>query len=182
MKMHYGTESGLVKANDGRLAGSVIDRHNVKAQRALLEMALAKEIVRGANEGFVFSGGDAQFGEAEFAFDGKTSANLNERQGITIEADEVEFTLGMLRHVVSGDKNIAEAPRVPVSIRFPTHACLQRPSFCSSGVEEAGPERPWRDFHWTRANPMRSSIYLHRYFVDTNLDSINENPAAGEIF
>ena len=40
--MNHRAESGLVQANDGRLAGGVINGHNIKAQRALLEMALAK--------------------------------------------------------------------------------------------------------------------------------------------
>ncbi len=53
--MDNGTESRLVQANNGRLAGGVIDGHNVKAQRALFDVALAKEVMRGANKGFVFS-------------------------------------------------------------------------------------------------------------------------------
>jgi len=105
------TESRLVQANNGRLAGGVIDGHNVKAQRALFDVALAKEVMRGANKGFVFSLGDAQF---------------DKREGISVEADEVELAFGMLRHMVSGNEDIAEAPQVPVSICFPTHACLQR--------------------------------------------------------
>ena len=35
MTMDNGTESRLVQANNGRLAGGVIDGHNVEAQRAL---------------------------------------------------------------------------------------------------------------------------------------------------
>ena len=77
MKMHYGTENGLVQANDGRLAGSVIDSHNVKAQGAVLEMALAKEVMRRSmNQGFVFFLGAAQFRKREFAFHREASVNF----------------------------------------------------------------------------------------------------------
>jgi hypothetical protein len=61
------------------LAGGVIDSHNVRAQRALFDVALAKEVMRGANKSFVFSLGDAQF---------------DKREGISVEADEVEFAFG----------------------------------------------------------------------------------------
>ena len=142
--MDNGTESRLVQANNGRLAGGVIDGHNVKAQRALFDVALAKEVMRGANKGFVFSLGDAQF---------------DKREGISVEADEVELAFGMLRHMVSGNEDIAEAPQVPVSIRFPTHA-----------------------FHCTGANPIRPSISLLGYFMSTNLSRINTNPVVGRIF
>lgn len=73
-----------MQPNDGRLAGRVVDGHNIEAQWALFQMALAKEVMRGANEGFVFFLSDAQFGKPEFAFHGETSANLNKRQRISI--------------------------------------------------------------------------------------------------
>ena len=64
--------------------------------------------------------------EARIALYGEASANLDERERISIEADEVEFAFGMLRHVVSSNEDIAEAPQAPVSIRFPTHTCRRR--------------------------------------------------------
>jgi hypothetical protein len=54
MTMDNRTECRLVQANERRLARRVIDGHNVKTQRALLDVALAKEIMRGTNQGFVF--------------------------------------------------------------------------------------------------------------------------------
>jgi hypothetical protein len=54
------------------------------------------------------------------------SANLDERECISLEADQIEFAFAMLRHVVSSNEDIAEAPQVPVSIRFPTHTCRRR--------------------------------------------------------
>jgi hypothetical protein len=131
--MNNWTASGLVQANNGSLAGRVIDGQNVETQRALFDMALSKEIMCGANEGFVFFLGNAQFGKPELAFNGEAGANLDERERIHVEADEVEFALGMLRHIVSGNEDIAEVPQVPVSIRFPTHACLQRLKFLLLG-------------------------------------------------
>jgi hypothetical protein len=68
MRMDNWAGRGLVQANNGRLAGSIVDGHNVKAQRALYDMALAKEIMRGANEGLVLFLPDAQFGKRELAF------------------------------------------------------------------------------------------------------------------
>jgi hypothetical protein len=68
MTVNNRTERGLVQANNGRLAGSIVDGHNVKAQRALFDVALAKEIMRRTNEGFVFFLGDAQFGSANLPF------------------------------------------------------------------------------------------------------------------
>jgi hypothetical protein len=76
MTVNNRTERGLVQANNGRLAGSIVDGHNVKAQRALFDVALAKEIMRRTNEDFVFFLGDAQFGKRKFALYGQASANL----------------------------------------------------------------------------------------------------------
>lgn len=68
MTMDIRAERGLMQANNGRLAGSIVDGHNVKAQTALYDMALAKEIMCGANEGLVLFLRDAQFGKRELAF------------------------------------------------------------------------------------------------------------------
>src|SRR5208283_1017008 len=105
-----------------------------------------------------------------------------EREGISIEADQAKFAFGMLRHMVSGNKNIAAAPQVPVSIRFPTRACLQRLELLLlvSGRDRAG--RPRRNLHRNEPNPIRPSISLFRYLLNTNLSSINRNPVVGGIF
>jgi hypothetical protein len=68
MAMDNGTESRLVQANNGRLAGGVVDGHNVKTQRTFSDTALAKEVLRGMNQGFVFFLGAAQFRKRELAF------------------------------------------------------------------------------------------------------------------
>jgi hypothetical protein len=48
-------------------------------RRGHFDGALAKEVMRGANKGFVFSLGDAQFGKRELAFHREASANFDER-------------------------------------------------------------------------------------------------------
>jgi hypothetical protein len=80
----------------------------------------------GANESFVFFRCAAQFGKRELALYSQASANLDERECISLEADQIEFAFAMLRHVVSSNEDIAEAPQAPVSIRFPTHTCRRR--------------------------------------------------------
>jgi hypothetical protein len=80
--------------DNGRLAECVVDVHNVKTQRTFFDMTLAKEVMRGTNQGFVFFLGDAQFGKREFAFHREASANFDEREGISVEADEVKFAFG----------------------------------------------------------------------------------------
>lgn len=75
--MDNGTESRLVQANRGRLAGGVVDGHNVKTQRTFSDTALAKEVMRGSmNQGFVFFLGAAQFRKREFAFHREASVNF----------------------------------------------------------------------------------------------------------
>jgi hypothetical protein len=76
MAMDNGTGSRLVQANRGRLAGGVVDGHNVKTQRTFSDTALAKEVMRGMNQGFVFFLGAAQFRKREFAFHREASVNF----------------------------------------------------------------------------------------------------------
>src|SRR5260370_26502854 len=64
----------------------------------------------GANESFVFFRCAAQFGKRELALYSEASANLDERECISVETDQIEFAFGMLRHVVSSNEDTAEAP------------------------------------------------------------------------
>jgi hypothetical protein len=115
-----------VKPDNMRTAGIVLDGDDIKAQRTLLDVTFAEEIMRGANEHLVLLFGDAQFRQGGLIFRGAAGADLDDGEGIAIVPNEVEFTFGARRHVIARNENIAEAPQVPVSIRFPTHAHLQR--------------------------------------------------------
>ena len=55
-----------------------------KTQGTFFDLALAKEVMRGTNQGFVFSLGDAQFGKRELPFTARrvrtpTSARMSPR-------------------------------------------------------------------------------------------------------
>jgi len=108
------------------MARSIFDGDDVEAHRTILDVAITKEVVSGAQEHFVLFFGDAEFGSSGLIFGRTTGAHFDDGQGVAIEADQVDFAFGMGRGVIASDENIAEAPQVPVSIRFPAHAYLQR--------------------------------------------------------
>src|SRR5208337_2247543 len=56
-----GAEGCLVQPHGGRLAGNVVNRHHVKPQRALFQVAFAQEVVGGAHQDGVLFLRDAQF-------------------------------------------------------------------------------------------------------------------------
>ena len=72
--------------NRGR-AGRVVDGHNVKPQRAFLDVAFVQEVVRGADKHATLLRGNAQFGQSGLAFLFGTSAYLDEDQRVSIKSE-----------------------------------------------------------------------------------------------
>lgn len=58
-----GAEGVFVETKCGGGAGAVVDGHDVEAARALADVALGEEALRGAHDHALFVGGDADLGE-----------------------------------------------------------------------------------------------------------------------
>src|SRR5690349_14139947 len=99
------------------MARSVVNGEDVETERTLGNVALSKEVLRGANEDVLLSFGDAQFrkrGERIVA-DG-ARADFDKRQRRAVVTDEIEFTFRSARHKVSRDEDVALAAKIPVSV------------------------------------------------------------------
>lgn len=112
-----------MEANDRRMSRSVVNGEDVESERTLGNVALSKEVLRGANEDVLLSFRDAQFrkrGERIVA-DG-TRADFDKRERRAVVTDEVEFTFRSARHKVSRDEDVALAAKIPVRVCLAANA------------------------------------------------------------
>ncbi|MGB7846620.1 MAG: hypothetical protein WBL63_13465 [Candidatus Acidiferrum sp.] len=77
-----------MEPNDGWLAGSILDGHNVETQWAFLDVAFTEEIVGGANQDFVLVLRNAHFRQCGLAFDRQTGADLHNGKGVGVVANQ----------------------------------------------------------------------------------------------
>src|SRR5271165_3306902 len=108
------------------MAGMIVDGHNVETHRAIANAALAQKIMRSADQDVMLFLRDAELGQRGLPFHGGTGAHFDEDERVAVVADQVYFAFTARGRVIARDKEVAEAPQVPVSIRFPAHARLQR--------------------------------------------------------
>jgi len=97
---------------------AVREREFVEAARALADVALGEEALRGADDHALFVGGDAELGERGELFACGARAYFDEGEGITVVADQIDFAFGAARHEVACDEDVAVAPEIPVGVGF----------------------------------------------------------------
>jgi len=108
------------------MAGGVLDRDDIEAQWAALNVAFTKKVVRGTDEHFVFFLCDAELRGSRLVFVRKPGTHFDDGQCVSVIAYKVDLTFSTGRNIIARNEDIAEAPQVPLSIHFPTHAYLQR--------------------------------------------------------
>jgi hypothetical protein len=124
MRWKLRAESGFVQADNGRLAGCIVDRDDIETKRATLDVLLAKKIVRSAEKDSVLLFADAQLRLRRLVYERSPRANLHNGKSVAVEADEVQFAFCAQRYVVSSDKEVAQAPQVPIGVHFTPRAQL----------------------------------------------------------
>lgn len=124
--LELGTEGVFVKTDCRGGAGPVVDGHDVEAARAIADMPLGKEALRGAHHHALLVGGDAEFGERREFFACGSRAYLNKRQSCTVVADEIDFAFGAPGDEVARNKNVAVAAQIPVGVSFTANAGAAR--------------------------------------------------------
>jgi hypothetical protein len=124
MRWKLRTESGFVPADNERMARRIVDRDDIETRRATLDVPLAKKIVRSAEKDFVLLFADAQLRLCRPVFERLARANLHNGKSVAVEADEVQFAFCAQRYVVSSDKEVAQAPQVPIGVHFTPRAQL----------------------------------------------------------
>jgi hypothetical protein len=89
----FRAESSFVEADNGRDSGAVVDGDHIKTQRAIANVPVAKEIMRGANQYVMLLARDAQFRQRRLPFLGGSGAHLDEHQRVAVIADQVDSPL-----------------------------------------------------------------------------------------
>ena len=127
MRWKLRAESSFVQADNGRLAGCIVDRDDIETKPAILDVPLAKKIVRSAEKNFVLLFADAQLRLCRLVFEHLAHANLHHGKSVAVEADGVQFAFCAQRHVVSSDKDVGGAagtnrrtlhPARPIGLRL----------------------------------------------------------------
>ncbi len=112
-----------MEAEDRRLMRGVIDGDDVETNRAVWrELALAKEVVGGADEDLMLGAGDAELGQRVLMVGGSAGADFNEDEAGAIEGDQVDLALVVVVHVIACDEDVAEVAEIPVGVGFAASA------------------------------------------------------------
>src|SRR5580704_2420496 len=122
--LHFGAESILMQADDRRLAGRIIDGHDVEPAWAFANTAFRKKVLRGAGQEMLLTRCYAQLRQGGHFFAHGARADFNEGERFAIVADHIDFALCDAGSEVARDENVAVAAEIPIGVSFAANASL----------------------------------------------------------
>src|SRR5271156_3975413 len=154
-----GVECAFVQADYGPLAGARFDGEDVEAARGGFDVAGAQKLAGHAREVAAlfpvhcFFGGERRgprglrrLGRSRW-LDNCARLYFDEGERLAVVADHINFAFDSWRREITGDKDVAVAAQIPVSVGFAADAGLARAMFggITSGAVCAGRRlRRWR--------------------------------------
>lgn len=115
-----------MEADDGGLAGAVINRQDVEAEGTFIHVTFRKEALRGAHHHALLFPSHAEFRQCGRVFFHCTHSNLDKRQRLAVVADQIQFAFDSARHVVLGDEHVPLAPQIPIRVSLSANAGAAR--------------------------------------------------------